>query len=231
MEYVSARPLAVAVHGYPTDWLLAAPGRARLVGLLVIGVVGLGVVWPLRRGPRYLSGRGRALSLSCLALLVCTTPAAWKNDIAYVERMNHVPLCLAAILIAAATGPGSTTWYRQARRYAVPVMAGVSLVVGAGGLATAPRSESWLARFREVEQQHRQADAFVYAESDLDDWWYDQLASLSLAMPNAIVLSPTGEAAKWPVRPFTVLSVDEYRRSPPKQPFLSDAARALVGSS
>ncbi|HZQ78160.1 MAG TPA: hypothetical protein VFE55_12570 [Acidimicrobiia bacterium] len=228
VEYVAAHPLAVAIRGYPTDWILAAPVRARAVALLLFGALGTGVIAPLRRGPRNLSARGRAVSVSCLALIVCTLPAAWKNDPTYFERMNHVPLCLVTILAAVSAGPVGRTWYGPVRKQAALVLAGLSLALGVRAVAVAPRSQSWLARFRAVREQHDGADAFVYSESDLRRGDYDELASLAVAMDHVIVLSPSGAAQAWPVHPFTVLPVEQYRRCPPARPFLTESAQALI---
>ncbi len=233
LRYVGAHSLATTVRGYPTEWLLSAPGRAGLAGGLLLAAAAFGVLWPLRRGPAGLSLHGRAISLGCLALIVCTLPPAWKNDITFFERMSHVPLCLAVVLVGVSLGARratATAWWTAAsvRRHAALALTALTLVVGVGRLGSTSPSTSWLARFQTIEHRHRDADAYVFAESEFGPLKYDRLASLSIALSNPIILTPTGEAKGWRIRPFPVLSPEEYRQSPPARPYLSEAARAIV---
>jgi len=231
-RYVGAHALAPTVRGWPTGWLLAEPVRAQVLGVLLAAAAVAGVAWPLRRGRAGLSPTGRVVGVSCLALVFATLPAAWTGDNTYFERMDHVPLCLAALLAAGALGPAAGRWPAAAvRRYGALAVATVSLLAGVAGLARGAPSTSALARFRAISRRHPGAGAFVFAESEFGPIDYDPLASLSIAFRHPVLLTPGGAARTWALHPAIVLSPDEYRQAPPPRPWLSDAARALLAGA
>jgi hypothetical protein len=232
LGYVGGHSVAATVRGWPTGWLLAVPVRAQVTGAVLAAAAAFGVVGPLRRGPGRLSPAGRAVSVSCLALGVCTVPAAWTGDNTYFERMDHVPLCLAALLVAGSLAPAAGRWAAApVRRYAALGLAAVSLVAGGVSLARTTPSTSALARFRAIGREHPDADTFVFAESEFGPIDYDPLASVSIAFRHPVLLTPGGAARQWALHPTTILSPDEYRQAPPARAWLSDAARALLGGT
>ena len=230
LRYIAVYPLDTVLPPgwYPARWLEAAPVRWRAVGLILIVLVFAGTLWPLRRGVRTATRRGRIVSLSCLGLVVCTFPAAWKFDLAQHERMNHVPLCLAALAAAALAGPAALPARRLPAMLVSSAIAAL-FAVNMLHIVRAPRNQSWLARF-EAARTVQPGKTFVYAESEFDPGAFDKLESLAMAIPDHVVISPAGAIRQWPFTPVNHVMRDDYLKAPPERPLLSEAAAALLSA-
>ena len=119
-------------------------------------------------------------------------------------------------------------------RYAAGALAAVLVavpVMNAATIVKAPRGQSWLARFEAIREQAPPGATFVFAESEFRPADYDKLTSLTIRLPNHVVLSPAGDIRQWPFTPVNHSLVDEYLANAPASPYLSPAAAAmLVGS-
>jgi hypothetical protein len=228
LGYVTKYPLDTIFPGgwYPGLLLERSTFLTWFIPLNIAGLLIFGIVWPFRNGEP--TAAGRVVSLSCLALFVCTIPAAWKNDSAQYERMNHVPLCL-AVLAGFALGKTDTDWRRVARGLVAAVVVAVPLI-NSGAVLREARGQSWLARFDAMRISAPRRMTFVFAESEFGQGDFDKLASLHFALPNHLVLSPAGDIRHWPFTPVNHVLLDEYLSVPPDWRNLSPAAAALLES-
>jgi hypothetical protein len=228
LRYVARNPLDTVLPSgwYPGVLLERSTLASRLLPPLMAAAAVTGIVWPLRHGLQHATAAGRLVSVCCFALLVCTIPAAWKGDPSQYERMNHVPLCLAAL-----AGAGLSTLVTQSRRLAAGLLAGVVvavLLVNAYAVVAEPRGQSWLARFDAMRRSSLRATTFVFAESEFQSGDFEKLASLSFALPNHLVLSQAGDIRRWPFTPVNHVLVDDYLVGPPSWPRVSPAAARLI---
>jgi hypothetical protein len=226
LGYVAVRPLAVVIPGYPPAWVV---GHDRQVAWILIALAVVGAVAPVARGLQRCSSAARMASLACVALLVCTFPAAWKNDHEHFERMNHVPLCGVALLGALlAPSQNARPRGRWVRRAAAASMLLLTLYWGIENIARTPRHASWLAQFGELRRRSPDIDTFVLAESEFSEGGYDKRVSAALALPHPIMLSPDDAARRWRLRTMRILSVAELRALPPMPMVLTSHAQQLL---
>jgi hypothetical protein len=68
----------------------------------------------------------------------------------------------------------------------------------------------------------------VFAESEFQSGDFEKLASLSIALPNHLVLSQAGDIRRWPFTPVNHVLVDDYLVDPPSWPRVSPAAARLI---
>ena len=59
------------------------------------------------------------------------------------------------------------------------------------------------------------ATTFVFAESEFQSGDFEKRASLSMALPNHLVLSQAGDIRPWPFTPVNHVFVDDYLIDPP----------------
>jgi hypothetical protein len=231
LSYYALQPLAAVTQAYPVAWLGASPERWRRLIYALLGLAVLGIVWPFRRGARRATRGGRLASLSCLALLACTAPAAWKNDGTYHERMVHVPFCLALLLGSAFAAYQSGRFRIRMFRATAVLLAGYVLMVNARAMTPLPPSQSSLRYFLGLRLAHPQVQTFVFGQSEFfaggfDS--YDKLAALRIAFPDHVVISPGRGMAAWAIPPRRVMSPEEFKLAPPANAWLSGSAKELV---
>ncbi len=229
LRYITKNPLDTVLPSgwYPGALLERSALVSRVLPLLLASLVVVGIAWPLRRGMRQVTAAERVVSVSCLALVVCTIPAAWKGDPSQYERMNHVPLCLAAL-----TAAGLSTIIAHSRRLAPVLLAAVVAVplVNARAVVQAPRGQSWVAHFDALRKTAPRAITFVFAESEFQPNDFDKLTSLGIALPNHLVLSPAGDIRRWPFTPVNHVLLDEYLAIAPDWRRVSPVAAGLIAS-
>ena len=230
LRYVASKPLDTILPGgwYPGPLLARSTLVSWMLPLLMGALAIFGIVWPLRHGDRQTTAAGRVVSLCCLALIVCTVPAAWIGDPSQYERMIHVPLCLAVV-----AGAGLSEMTAKSRHAAVALLAALVVVVPVANgrrVVQAPRGQSWLARFETMRKTDPRSITFVFAESEFEPSDFDKLTSLGLALPNHLVLSPEGDIRRWPFTPINYVLLDEYLAAPLDRPQFSPAATTLIAS-
>jgi hypothetical protein len=195
---------------------LAAPGAvAFILGLLAPLLIGA-VVLPWLR--QQVTPTRRALSVIALALLLCSLPAAIKQDWTVFERHCHVPyeLALAAGVLMAAL---PRHWSRALGGLVALIALAQSLE-----LITTPRYQSFAGQLALLRREH---PAVVLAEEDLSESDFGKTVTATVF--GAHVLSRQGAPAHWRIAPQKVILVEDWRRAPIEGAAFSPRARALLG--